>query len=113
MKFYWQNFANWRNLLSKVIINVHEIAIENSAAHWKFLFFSVKNILQAEFFFFSQSPNRSDLARDDLIADDTSSTGNKDDDDDDDDDDGADDKFDNVGDPERLKAFNVSILLAM
>ena len=64
-------------------------------------------------FFFSQSPNRSDLARDDLIADDTSSTGNKDDDDDDDDDDGADDKFDNVGDPERLKAFNVSILLAM
>jgi hypothetical protein len=39
----------------------------------------------------------------------TSSTGNKDDDDDDDDDDGADDKFDNVGDPERLKAFNVSV----
>ena len=66
----------------------------------------------AKFFFFSQSPNRSDLARDDLIADDTSSTGNKDDDDDDDDDDGADDKFDNVGDPERLKAFNVSILLS-
>ena len=43
------------------------------------------------------------------MADDTSSTGNKDDDDDDDDDDGADDKFDNVGDPERLKAFNVSL----
>jgi hypothetical protein len=43
------------------------------------------------------------------MADDTSSTGNKDDDDDDDDDDGADDKFDNVGDPERLKAFNVGL----
>ena len=55
-----------------------------------------------------QSPNRFEQGREDLIADDTSSTGNKDDDDDDDDDDGADDKFDNAGDPERLKAFNVS-----
>jgi hypothetical protein len=53
------------------------------------------------------------LTRDDLIADDTSSTGNKDDDDDDEDDDGADDKFDNVGDPERLKAFNVSTFVKL
>ena len=32
----------------------------------------------------------------------------QDDDDDEDEDDGCDDKYDNSGDPERLKAFNVS-----
>ena len=42
------------------------------------------------------------------MGDDNSSVGNKDDDDDEDEDDGSDDKFDNSGDPERLKAFNVS-----
>ena len=57
-----------------------------------------------------QSPGRSDLSREDsIIADDSSSIGNKEDDDDDDDDGGDDDKFEGfTGDPERLKAFNVS-----
>ena len=42
-----------------------------------------------------------------VTQDDSSSTGAKDDDDDDDDDDGSDDKIE--GDPEKLKAFNVSV----
>lgn len=41
------------------------------------------------------------------IHDDNSSVGAKDDDDDDDDDDCSDDKLE-VGDPEKLKSFNVS-----
>ena len=50
------------------------------------------------------------MSRDEsIIADDASSTGNKEDDDDDDDDDGVDERFDGQpGDPEKLKAFNVS-----
>ena len=49
---------------------------------------------------------------DSIIADDSSSIGNKEDDDDDDEDGGDDDKFEGfTGDPERLKAFNVSDLL--
>ena len=48
---------------------------------------------------------------DSIIADDSSSVGNKEDDDDDDEDGGDDDKFEGfTGDPERLKAFNVSDL---
>ena len=44
------------------------------------------------------------------MTDDTSSNGNKDDDDDEDEDDGNDDTLDGFcKDPERLKAFNVSI----
>ena len=45
--------------------------------------------------------------------DDTSSAGAKDDDDDDDDDEMAEDKLDGAicGDPEKLKAFNVSELI--
>ena len=44
--------------------------------------------------------------------DDNSSIGAKDDDDDDDDDDGSEDRMDTngCGDPEKLKAFNVSLL---
>ena len=53
MKFCLQTFANWRNLLSKVIINVHEIVIENSAAHWKCFFFLWK-IFYRRIFFFSE-----------------------------------------------------------
>ena len=44
------------------------------------------------------------------MGDDSSSVGRGDEDEDEDEDDGADDKLDNVGDPERLKAFNVSEL---
>ena len=57
-----------------------------------------------------QSPVRSELSRDDsTFADDASSVGNKEDDDEDEDDGNDDDKFDGFsGDPERLKAFNVS-----
>ena len=55
-----------------------------------------------------QSPGRSDMSRDDSnLGDDSSSIGAKDDDDDDDDDDGIEEG--SGGDPERLKAFNVSI----
>ena len=51
------------------------------------------------------------MSRDDSIVDDTSSVGNKEDDEDDEEDANEDEKFEgNPGDPERLKAFNVSIL---
>ena len=40
--------------------------------------------------------------------DDTASVGAKEEDEDEEEDDINDDKFENVGDPERLKAFNVS-----
>ena len=51
------------------------------------------------------------MSRDDSIVDDTSSVGNKEDDEDDEEDGNEDEKFEgNPGDPERLKAFNVSIL---
>ena len=56
-----------------------------------------------------QSPVRSDMSRDESIVDDASSVGNKEDDDDDEDDGNDDEKFEGFsGDPERLKAFNVS-----
>ena len=49
------------------------------------------------------------MSRDDSIVDDASSVGNKEEDDDDEDDANDDEKFEGVsGDPERLKAFNVS-----
>ena len=52
--------------------------------------------------------------RDDAVsvADDASSVGNKDEDDDEDEEDANDENFDGINrDPERLKAFNVSIIL--
>ena len=50
------------------------------------------------------------MSRDESIVDDASSVGNKDDDDDDEEDGNDDEKFEGFsGDPERLKAFNVSI----
>ena len=56
-----------------------------------------------------QSPVRSDMSRDESIVDDASSVGNKEDDDDDEEDGNDDEKFEGFsGDPERLKAFNVS-----
>ena len=49
------------------------------------------------------------MSRDGSVVDDTSSVGNKEDDEDDEEDVNEDEKFDgNSGDPERLKAFNVS-----
>ena len=49
------------------------------------------------------------MSRDESIVDDASSVGNKEDDDDDEDDGNDDEKFEGFsGDPERLKAFNVS-----
>ena len=58
-----------------------------------------------------QSPSLSDNTIDTSGHDDASSSGAKDDDDDDDDDDVNDDKIDGqlCGDPEKLKAFNVSM----
>ena len=58
-----------------------------------------------------QSPSLSDNTIDTSGHDDASSSGAKDDDDDDDDDDVNDEKIDGqlCGDPEKLKAFNVSI----
>ena len=58
-----------------------------------------------------QSPGRSDLSRDaeSIVTDDASSGGQKEDDEDDEEDGGDDEKFEGFsGDPERLKAFNVS-----
>ena len=55
---------------------------------------------------------QSPAARDETasIADDSSSVGNKEEDDDDDEEDTNDENFDGINrDPERLKAFNVSI----
>ena len=49
------------------------------------------------------------MSRDESIVDDASSVGNKEDDDDDEEDGNDDEKFEGFsGDPERLKAFNVS-----
>ena len=50
------------------------------------------------------------MSRDESIVDDTSSVGNKEDDEDDEEDVNDDEKFEGFsGDPERLKAFNVSV----
>ena len=50
------------------------------------------------------------MSRDESIVDDTSSVGNKEDDEDDEEDGNDDEKFEGMsGDPERLKAFNVSV----
>ena len=50
------------------------------------------------------------MSRDESIVDDTSSVGNKEDDEDDEEDGNDDEKFEGIsGDPERLKAFNVSV----
>lgn len=52
------------------------------------------------------------MSRDESIVDDTSSVGNKEDDEDDEEDGNDDEKFEGMsGDPERLKAFNVSVNL--
>jgi hypothetical protein len=59
---------------------------------------------------FQQSP-LSEAAMEASVADDNSSIGAKDEEDDDEDDDGSDDRIDANncgGDPEKLKAFNVS-----
>ena len=57
-------------------------------------------------YFQSPSAPREDVS----VTDDNSSVGNKDDDDDEDEEDGNDENFDGLNrDPERLKAFNVSI----
>ena len=52
------------------------------------------------------------MSRDDSIMDDTSSVGNKEDDEDDEEDVNDDEKYEGfTGDPERLKAFNVSMII--